>query len=126
MFLVDFGVFHCHMHLIPRYKGDAPNPKGGVRGVIPSKQKYSTEEKPQYEKASRVSGEKENRGKKWSKADDERLWTMLYQKVGIKEIANEFGRSEYAIHCRLKKLGKAHPVEDDEIRECYHHVFGDR
>lgn len=34
------SVFHCHMHLIPRYKGDVENPKGGVRGVIPSKQKY--------------------------------------------------------------------------------------
>ena len=34
------SVFHCHVHLIPRYKGDVPNPKGGVRGVIPSKQKY--------------------------------------------------------------------------------------
>ena len=34
------SVFHCHMHLIPRYKGDVPNPKGGVRGVIPKKQKY--------------------------------------------------------------------------------------
>ena len=34
------SVFHCHMHLIPRYKGDVPNPKGGVRGVIPNKQKY--------------------------------------------------------------------------------------
>ena len=34
------SVFHCHMHLIPRYKGDVPNPKGGVRGVIPSKKKY--------------------------------------------------------------------------------------
>lgn len=29
------------MHLIPRYKGDVENPKGGVRGVIPDKQKYS-------------------------------------------------------------------------------------
>ena len=36
------SVFHCHMHLIPRYKGDVPNPKGGVRGVIPSKQKYQS------------------------------------------------------------------------------------
>lgn len=63
---------------------------------------------------------------KWSKADDERLWTMLYQKVEIKEIANEFGRSEYAIHCRLKKLVETHPIDDDEIRECYRHVFGDR
>ena len=33
-------VFHFHMHLIPRYKGDVEKPKGGVRGVIPSKQKY--------------------------------------------------------------------------------------
>lgn len=34
------SVFHCHIHLIPRYKGDVENPKGGVRGVIPSKQSY--------------------------------------------------------------------------------------
>ena len=34
------SVFHVHMHLIPRYKGDVDNPKGGVRGVIPNKQKY--------------------------------------------------------------------------------------
>lgn len=25
---------HAHIHLIPRYLGDAPNPRGGVRGVI--------------------------------------------------------------------------------------------
>ena len=34
------SVLHVHMHLIPRYKGDVPNPRGGVRGVIPSKQNY--------------------------------------------------------------------------------------
>ena len=34
------SVFHVHMHLIPRYKGDVENPKGGVRGVIPERQKY--------------------------------------------------------------------------------------
>jgi diadenosine tetraphosphate (Ap4A) HIT family hydrolase len=33
-------VFHFHCHIIPRYKGDVDNPKGGVRGVIPSKQQY--------------------------------------------------------------------------------------
>ena len=33
-------VMHLHMHLIPRYEGDMEDPKGGVRGVIPSKQKY--------------------------------------------------------------------------------------
>ncbi len=34
------SVFHVHLHLIPRYKGDVENPKGGVRGVIPTKQHY--------------------------------------------------------------------------------------
>lgn len=33
-------VMHLHLHLIPRYSGDMEDPKGGVRGVIPSKQKY--------------------------------------------------------------------------------------
>lgn len=31
---------HFHCHVIPRYKGDMEDPKGGVRGVIPEKQKY--------------------------------------------------------------------------------------
>ena len=34
------SVFHCHVHLIPRYQGDVTNPLGGVRGVIPGKQHY--------------------------------------------------------------------------------------
>ena len=33
-------VFHVHVHLIPRRDGDVVNPRGGVRGVIPSKQGY--------------------------------------------------------------------------------------
>ena len=33
-------VFHCHIHLIPRREGDMEDPKGGVRGVIPNRQKY--------------------------------------------------------------------------------------
>jgi diadenosine tetraphosphate (Ap4A) HIT family hydrolase len=34
------SVMHVHVHLIPRYKGDVENPRGGVRGIIPSKQNY--------------------------------------------------------------------------------------
>ncbi|MFN5884765.1 MAG: HIT family protein, partial [Bacteroidota bacterium] len=31
---------HVHIHLIPRYKGDVEQPRGGIRGVIPEKQNY--------------------------------------------------------------------------------------
>jgi diadenosine tetraphosphate (Ap4A) HIT family hydrolase len=31
---------HLHMHLIPRYKGDLTDPRGGVRWIIPEKAKY--------------------------------------------------------------------------------------
>ena len=31
---------HVHIHLIPRYEGDVVDPRGGVRVVIPSRQKY--------------------------------------------------------------------------------------
>ena len=34
------SVWHAHIHVIPRYKGDVPNPRGGVRGVIPYKASY--------------------------------------------------------------------------------------
>ena len=34
------SIMHCHLHLIPRRKGDVKDPRGGVRGVIPEKQKY--------------------------------------------------------------------------------------
>ena len=31
------SILHAHMHLIPRYKGDHPDPRGGVRHVIPTR-----------------------------------------------------------------------------------------
>ena len=37
-------VMYPHVHLIPRRKGDMEDPKGGVRGVIPEKQKYTVKE----------------------------------------------------------------------------------
>ena len=33
-------VMHCHCHMIPRYIGDVPDPRGGVRGVVPGKRGY--------------------------------------------------------------------------------------
>ena len=31
---------HVHVHLIPRYAGDHPGPRGGVRQIIPWKAEY--------------------------------------------------------------------------------------
>lgn len=39
-FVAGQTVPHVHLHLIPRYAGDVPNPRGGVRGVIPARQNY--------------------------------------------------------------------------------------
>jgi len=37
---------HLHMHLIPRYLGDAPDPRGGVRWIIPEKADYWSAKDP--------------------------------------------------------------------------------
>jgi diadenosine tetraphosphate (Ap4A) HIT family hydrolase len=33
-------VAHVHVHLIPRYRGDDADPRGGVRRVLPAKARY--------------------------------------------------------------------------------------
>ena len=37
---------HVHIHVIPRYLGDMPDPRGGVRHVIPNKGNYLTGKTP--------------------------------------------------------------------------------
>lgn len=31
---------HVHLHLIPRHRGDADDPRGGIRWVLPAKARY--------------------------------------------------------------------------------------
>ena len=33
-------VGHAHLHVIPRYRGDVPEPRGGIRWIIPEKAPY--------------------------------------------------------------------------------------
>lgn len=37
-------IFHCHIHLIPRRRGDVENPRGGIRHLIPGKGFYKAPE----------------------------------------------------------------------------------
>jgi superfamily II DNA or RNA helicase/diadenosine tetraphosphate (Ap4A) HIT family hydrolase/HKD family nuclease len=39
-------VMHLHVHVIPRYRGDMDDPRGGVRHVIPSQGNYLTRAQP--------------------------------------------------------------------------------
>ncbi len=39
-------VFHLHVHVIPRYCGDVPKLRGGVRHVIPDKADYTPDARP--------------------------------------------------------------------------------
>ncbi len=37
-------VAHAHLHVIPRYKGDRGDPRGGIRWVLPERARYWEEE----------------------------------------------------------------------------------
>jgi diadenosine tetraphosphate (Ap4A) HIT family hydrolase len=37
-------VMHAHVHLIPRYPGDVPDPTGGIRNLIPGMGRYGQPE----------------------------------------------------------------------------------
>ena len=34
------SVMHTHMHVIPRYAGDVPHPRGGIRKIVKEKQPF--------------------------------------------------------------------------------------
>ncbi len=38
---------HVHIHLIPRYKGDSADPRGGVRLIFPERAIYTGAKKPE-------------------------------------------------------------------------------
>ena len=121
------SVFHVHMHLIPRYKGDVENPKGGVRGVIPSKQKYSTKERPYNQIVnSQITTKKTRKRRIWTKEEDNFLWNSITQKFTIQEISKALKRSRRSIIYHLKTLQNKHPITTNDILTEYNKVFGQR
>jgi diadenosine tetraphosphate (Ap4A) HIT family hydrolase len=113
-------VFHCHMHLIPRYEGDVDDPKGGVRGVIPDKQKYNSvegqpnpivysddpvEKAPKPSMMERSQERHGNAYQPWDEEGDALLLRMYAEHHDIKFLAEVFERSSGSIRHRLKRLG---------------------
>lgn len=109
------SVFHVHMHLIPRYEGDVKNPKGGVRNVIPKKQKYATaqenlnNDEPITKKSYTLKEKRKEHGNAyipWDDEADELLCRMFDEGKTIALLSELFDRTKGAIRSRLKKLGK--------------------
>ena len=51
-------VQHLHVHVIPRYRGDVRDPRGGVRHVIPGKGNYALPQKDAQESAESYTQDK--------------------------------------------------------------------
>lgn len=88
-------VMHLHVHVIPRYDGDTDDPRGGVRGVIPQKQKYgdAVEESPFSELPGFLGGEEDHFGpvlqRAFTLADEADVITAFVQPAGLAEIQGD-------------------------------------
>jgi diadenosine tetraphosphate (Ap4A) HIT family hydrolase len=86
------SVLWPHVHMIPRRKGDIPNPRGGVRGVIPMNQDYAVPApcsrtalvRDRYidEIKTEMKGKRQGRG--WDKVDDI-TWDKVVKRMKDKE-----------------------------------------
>jgi superfamily II DNA or RNA helicase/diadenosine tetraphosphate (Ap4A) HIT family hydrolase/SOS-response transcriptional repressor LexA len=76
---------HVHVHVIPRYAGDMPDPRGGVRHVIPEKGNYLAAEK---EKEKKEKGEEKGDSHLFlTTGPDRPLWPRLTDRLpGASEI----------------------------------------
>ena len=82
------SVMWPHVHLIPRRKGDTPNPRGGVRHVIPFKGNYDESEPAPCSRTAlvreRAIDEIKAEGKTFEKVD-EKEWAKVVKRMRDKE-----------------------------------------
>ena len=86
------SVMWPHVHMIPRRKGDHPNPRGGIRGVIPMNQDYAV---PAPCSRTALVRDRaideflvEHKGKSWEKVSDEE-WDKVVKRMRDKEKKKE-------------------------------------
>ena len=86
------SVMWPHVHLIPRRKGDTPNPRGGVRGVIPMNQDYAVPApcsrtalvRDRYIDEIKKGRRETEQGLRWEKVSDEK-WDKVVKRMREKE-----------------------------------------
>ena len=78
---------HVHVHVIPRYAGDMPDPRGGVRHVIPEKGNYLARSSPLAPQAEPNKPLAEQTVYSLTTGPDRPLWSRLADRLpGASEI----------------------------------------
>jgi diadenosine tetraphosphate (Ap4A) HIT family hydrolase len=82
---------HVHVHVIPRYAGDMPDPRGGVRHVIPEKGNYLAESRTGFSLSNTGSIAQDRQAKDLSYSlttgPDRPLWPRIADRLpGASEI----------------------------------------
>lgn len=126
-------IAHAHIHIIPRYKGDTKDPRGGVRNILPDKSGYLNKtvnvvaaviKKNNKFMIARRSAEKDLAGF-WEypggkvedgESDEETLKRELKEEFGITTNINQFLTSSFYRYEKFNINLKAYLVE---------HISGD-
>jgi superfamily II DNA or RNA helicase/diadenosine tetraphosphate (Ap4A) HIT family hydrolase/HKD family nuclease len=80
---------HVHVHVIPRYSGDMPDPRGGVRHVIPEKGNYLAESRTGFSLSNAPASPRQAKALSYSltTGPDRPLWPRLAERLpGASEI----------------------------------------
>ena len=76
-------VMHLHVHVIPRFKGDMPDPRGGVRHVIPWKGNYKVLESPRLVTGGLEDPFFEHVAPLWQRADRVSVISAFVRQSGL-------------------------------------------
>lgn len=76
-------VMHLHVHVIPRYRGDVDDPRGGVRHVIPGKGNYLENRPPPLTQGGKVDPFLRHLDPLFRKATDIAILAAFVQQSGV-------------------------------------------
>lgn len=76
-------VMHLHVHVIPRYQGDMPDPRGGVRHVIPWKGNYKVEAAPRLSQGGLADPFFEHVAPLWRRATTVSVLSAFVRQSGL-------------------------------------------